>query len=295
MNDLTISNIERQNVLNNRFAVEEAQKALNIEGMLFEGEYRFTKKMVADFYGVDISTIDRYLLTNADELKHNGYVLSRGKQLKDFKLQFGHLINEASKTTQLGLFNFRAFLNIGMLLTESERAKEVRSLILDIVITTINRRAGGGTKFINRRDANYLPAAIAEDRNDYPVQEYNIKDIPEIYFFPEYSKTTGGKIYDTGFRTSGLVQVQYFPVELCSEVIVDANVEFSPILLHILSHYYTTSPFGNSVAVTYRTNEAKLIYENKKAITKTEYYLKGTVDLNDCPSATNRPIPIPIK
>lgn len=163
MNDLTISNIERQNVLNNRFAVEEAQKALNIEGMLFEGEYRFTKKMVADFYGVDISTIDRYLLTNADELKHNGYVLSRGKQLKDFKLQFGHLINEASKTTQLGLFNFRAFLNIGMLLTESERAKEVRSLILDIVITTINRRAGGGTKFINRRDANYLPAAIAEE------------------------------------------------------------------------------------------------------------------------------------
>lgn len=163
MNDLTISNIERQNVLNNRFAVEEAQKALNIEGMLFEGEYRFTKKMVADFYGVDISTIDRYLLTNADELKHNGYVLSRGKQLKDFKLQFGHLINEASKTTQLGLFNFRAFLNIGMLLTESERAKEVRSLILDIVITTINRRAGGGTKIINRRDANYLPAAIAEE------------------------------------------------------------------------------------------------------------------------------------
>lgn len=163
MNDLTISNIERQNVLNNRFAVEEAQKALNIEGMLFEGEYRFTKKMVADFYGVDISTIDRYLLTNADELKHNGYVLSRGKQLKDFKLQFGHLINEASKITQLGLFNFRAFLNIGMLLTESERAKEVRSLILDIVITTINRRAGGGTKFINRRDANYLPAAIAEE------------------------------------------------------------------------------------------------------------------------------------
>ena len=111
MNDLTISNIERQNVLNNRFAIEETQKALNIEGMLFEGEYLFTKKMVADFYGVDISTIDRYLLTNADELKHNGYVLSRGKQLKDFKLQFGHLINEASKTTQLGLFNFRAFLN----------------------------------------------------------------------------------------------------------------------------------------------------------------------------------------
>lgn len=163
MNDLTISNIERQNVLNNRFAVEEAQKALNIEGMLFEGEYRFTKKMVADFYGVEERTIERCLEENEAELKYNGYTLCKGKQLKDLKLQFAPVINVASKTTQLGLFNFRAFLNIGMLLTESERAKEVRSLILDIVITTINRRAGGGTKFINRRDANYLPAAIAEE------------------------------------------------------------------------------------------------------------------------------------
>lgn len=43
--------------------------------------------------------------------------------MKDFKLQFAHLINEASRTTQIGLFNFRAFLNVGMLLTESEKAK----------------------------------------------------------------------------------------------------------------------------------------------------------------------------
>lgn len=162
MNDLTISNIERQNVLNNHFAIEQIKDSLGIVGMEFEGEYRFTKKMIADYYEVDISTIDRYLTTYTDELKHNGYVLCRGKHLKNFKLQFAHLINEASKTTQLGLFNFRAFLNIGMLLTESEKAKQVRSLILDIVIATINEKVGGGTKYINRRDANYLPTALKE-------------------------------------------------------------------------------------------------------------------------------------
>lgn len=54
MKDLTVSNIERQNVLNNRFAVDEIQKRLEISGMLFEGEYWLTKKMVADFYGVDV-------------------------------------------------------------------------------------------------------------------------------------------------------------------------------------------------------------------------------------------------
>ena len=163
MNDLTISNIERQNVLNNRYAVDALQKNLGFTGMLFEGEYRFTKKMVADFYEVEERTIERLLEEHSDELKYNGYILSRGKQLKEFKLQFAPAINVGSKTTQLGLFTFRAVLNVGMLLTESEKAKQVRARILDIVISTINKRAGGGTKFINTRDIDFLPAAIEED------------------------------------------------------------------------------------------------------------------------------------
>lgn len=83
--------------------------------------------------------------------------------MKDFKLQFAPVIIIGSKTTQLGLFNFRAVLNVGMLLTESEKAKQVRTRILDIVIATINKRAGGGTKYINTRDIDFLPAAIEED------------------------------------------------------------------------------------------------------------------------------------
>lgn len=163
MKDLTISNIERQNILNNRFAVSKVQEHLDIEGMLFEGEYRFTKKMVADFYEVEERTIERYLEKHSDELAANGYVLCKGKHLKELKLQFAPVINVGSKTTQLGLFNFRSFLDMGMLLTESEKAKKVRSLILDFVITTINEKTGGGTKYINRRDVHYLPAAITEE------------------------------------------------------------------------------------------------------------------------------------
>ena len=122
-NILSISTIERQNVLNNRFAVEAIQKALHIDAMFFDGQYCFTKQMVADFYDVDTSTIDRYLTNHADELKFNGYFLCKGKSLKEFKLHFGRLINEVTKTTVIGLFNFRAFLNIGMLLSESEKSK----------------------------------------------------------------------------------------------------------------------------------------------------------------------------
>lgn len=163
MKDLTESNIERQNILNNRFAVESIAQQLDISGMLFEGSYRFTKQMVADYYEVDERTIERYVELYADELKHNGYILSKGKQLKEFKLQFAHVINVGSKTTQLALFDFRSFLNMGMLLTESDKARQVRSMMLDIVINSINEKAGGGTKYINRRDANYIPAAITEE------------------------------------------------------------------------------------------------------------------------------------
>ncbi|MDR1882569.1 MAG: hypothetical protein LBR26_07275 [Prevotella sp.] len=65
--------------------------------------------MVADFYGVDERTIKRYLESHEQELKHNGYFLCRGKLLKELKLQFGSVINAPTKTTVIGLFNFRSF------------------------------------------------------------------------------------------------------------------------------------------------------------------------------------------
>ena len=169
MKNLTESNIERQNILNNKYALERIQEYIGFTGMLFEGEYRFTKEMLVEFFNIDISTINRYLATYEEELRYNGYVLSKGKQLKEFKLQCGHLINKTTKTTSLGLFNFRSFLNLAMLLKESDNARLLRSKMLDIVIDTINTRTGGGTKFINRRDANYLPAAIQESnyRKDF--------------------------------------------------------------------------------------------------------------------------------
>lgn len=167
--DLTNSGVERQNILNNKYALQRIQEYIGLTGMFFEGEYRFTKEMLVEFFNIDISTINRYLATYEEELKHNGYTLSKGKQLKEFKLQFGHLINKTTKTTALGLFNFRSFLNLAMLLKESDNARLLRSKILDIVIDSINERTGGGTKFINRRDANYLPAAIQEStyRKDF--------------------------------------------------------------------------------------------------------------------------------
>lgn len=163
MNDLTVSNIERQNVLNNRYALQTIQENLDVNGLCFHGQLLFTTKMVADFYGVDERTIKRYIRDYGDELRANGYFLSQGNSLKEIRLHFDGDINVPNKVRKLGVFSFRAFLNIGMLLTESESAKQLRTRILDIVIATINGRAGGGTKYINWRDRDYLPTAIKSE------------------------------------------------------------------------------------------------------------------------------------
>jgi hypothetical protein len=162
MKDLTVSAVDRQNILNNKKAVENIQAYLGISGMLFEGEYRFTRQQVADFYSIDNSTIDRYLSQNEDELRHNGYINLKGKALKAFKDEFGWMLSEGAKAPQLGVFNFRSFLNLGMLLTESEKAKALRSKILDIVIDTLNQKLGGSTKYINQREEDFLIAMARE-------------------------------------------------------------------------------------------------------------------------------------
>ncbi|MBR6938962.1 MAG: DNA-binding protein [Prevotella sp.] len=161
--DLTTSEISRQNILNNPIALPRIREALEIKPLEYNGVLYLTKQMAADFYEVDLRTIENCLSANENELRKNGYSIWKGNKLKEFKLHFAPEIDFGSKITQLGLFDFRSFLNIGMLLTTSEKAKQVRSLMLDIVIAVINEKTGGGTKYINRRDRNYLTSAVQEE------------------------------------------------------------------------------------------------------------------------------------
>ena len=57
------------------------------------------------------------------------------------------------------------FLNMAMLLSESEQARALRQLILDVVIDLINRKTGGGTKYINQRDKDFLFSSLQEDHS----------------------------------------------------------------------------------------------------------------------------------
>ena len=165
--DLTNSAIDRQNILNNPYALAEIEKAAGIQGIPFEGKTVVLKEQVARFFEVTPRTIDNYIEKYGDELRQNGYEVLRGNRLKSFKNAMkeplAHETSFVTKTTALGVFDFRSFLNIAMLVSESERAKLLRQAILDVVIDTINQRTGGGTKYINQRDEEFLQSAFIED------------------------------------------------------------------------------------------------------------------------------------
>jgi hypothetical protein len=201
--DLTNSAIDRQNILNNPYALAEIEKAAGIRGIPFEGKTVVLKEQVAAFFEVTTRTVDNYLEKFSGELRQNGYELLKGKRLQAFILGipegFAHETNFVSKSMirQLAIFDFRAFLNLAMLMTESERAGLLRKAILDIVIDTINRRTGGGTKYINQRDEDFIQSAFIEE--NYRKQFTDaLKDCVDMGNF-KYALYTD-KIYVSIFR-----------------------------------------------------------------------------------------------
>jgi hypothetical protein len=165
--DLTNSSIDRQNILNNGVALEEIKKATNIKGIEFEGSMRLTKEQIALFFDIDIRTLERYIEKFGNELSVNGYEVLKGQKLNKFReeieKQFVTDIDVGLKVRNLAIFDFRSFLNLAMLLIESDNARILRQTILDIVIDIINQKTGGATKYINQRDEDFLISYFEEE------------------------------------------------------------------------------------------------------------------------------------
>lgn len=85
-----------------------------------------TTEMVARFYEVPEDTVKSTVKLNREELEANGYQVLRGGSLRSFK----DLSGFKTRSRNLALFNRKAILNVGMLLTESDVARKVRAYLL---------------------------------------------------------------------------------------------------------------------------------------------------------------------
>lgn len=197
--DLTSSNISRQNILNNNYALEHIELNLSLGGTYWHDETIFTKVQVAQILDIDERTVDRYIESHSEELSKNGYRVLRGQKLRELKQILLDDMNVAdiSKIPSLGVFSFRAILNIAMLVTESERAKAIRSKILDIAIDVMAKKSGGHTRYINQRDEDYLPSAYKEHtyRKEFTDALKNYLLADERWKYANYTN----KIYEVIF------------------------------------------------------------------------------------------------
>ena len=103
MKDLTTSMVSRQNILNNNYAIDEIKNQLKLDGVEYINDTIFTKDQVAQYFNVDVRTIERCVENNKEELENNGYRVLKGKELKEFK----EAINKINGTDiNVGTINF---------------------------------------------------------------------------------------------------------------------------------------------------------------------------------------------
>lgn len=129
--------MERDSLVERVEVLEKVKDLLLLPNM----EYA-TINQVADFYEVSRKTLTNQMRFHEGELISDGYKIVNGKDLavtlkRVAKIQNGRghiLINDTEKIpyTNLGLYTKRAILRVGMLLRDSEVAKEVRTQLLNI-------------------------------------------------------------------------------------------------------------------------------------------------------------------
>ncbi len=200
-NVLDNSATDRKNILNNEYAISEIQKNLDIRGILFEDEYWLTTEQITSYFEVDVRTVRRYLSDYRGELEESGYRLLQGESLRKFR--DGEDINVLSiidkKSSKIGIFNIKAFLNLAMLLAESQKARALRRMMLEITTQTVNMLAGGNTKYINQRDEKYLLAAYYNEGYNKKFRDAlksYITDSKDTAKYPNYND----KVYKIIFK-----------------------------------------------------------------------------------------------
>lgn len=113
----------RESVINRLEVLDNVGEIL----LLPNTEYA-TTEMVGNYYKVDIEAVQKVIQRNRDELKEDGYKVFKGKELMDIKSKS----QLKTRAGSLSLFTKRSILRVGMLLRDSEIAKEIRTKLLDI-------------------------------------------------------------------------------------------------------------------------------------------------------------------
>jgi hypothetical protein len=141
MSDLTIGlELVESRTLRSRH-LQRADVLDKVKGLAtLPGNEFATVKQVAEFYEVSQKTIESVIEDNRTELEANGLRKATRAEIKAFNDSPSR--GESPKVNRLTLFGRTAVLNVGMLLKESDVARQVRAYLLTVEATaTVEHKA----------------------------------------------------------------------------------------------------------------------------------------------------------
>ncbi len=113
-------------------ASDVLSKAKALVFALWQGTGAATTEQMAEYYEIDTEAVQSVLRRHRDELEPDGLKVLRGKKVLDFVTVNMTVTNKARNLT---IWTPRAALRLGMLLRDSEVAKQVRTVLLDVAQT----------------------------------------------------------------------------------------------------------------------------------------------------------------
>jgi hypothetical protein len=110
-------------------ALGSLNKAKALVMAMWQGTGIATTEQMADYYEISADTVRSVVKNNRGELESDGLKVLKGKDLKDVRSN----LDLTPDTAQAIIWTPRAALRLGMLLRDSEVAKQVRTTLLDVV------------------------------------------------------------------------------------------------------------------------------------------------------------------
>ena len=139
---LTNSRTDRQNILHNTTALRNIYLYSGIADFFQNDERYLSITEIAAYFKVDANVVSQCIIQNQEELVHNGYTTVK----KD--------------SIEMHLFNIKSFIDLIMLLDNSDYARKLRCRILGIMIDMINMKKGGGTLYIATEETSFTPVIV---------------------------------------------------------------------------------------------------------------------------------------
>lgn len=124
--------IRDESITQLRSKANEEQVLNKVKALMFavwRGKSRVTRRQIAEFYKVQVATIDKNYKRHKKEFALDGVEVLRGKALNDAR----DILSLASTSSQETIYTAAGALRMGFILRDSEVAKEVRTVTIQLI------------------------------------------------------------------------------------------------------------------------------------------------------------------